>query len=232
VTKINISLEELLEAGAHFGHHSRRWNPKMEPYLHGVKDGVHIFDLVKTREALLAALEVLRKASSEGKVILFVGAKKQAKEKVREVAKNVGQPYVVERWLGGTLTNFDQILKSIKNMADMKKKLEEGYYKDYTKKEKLLIKRQIEKDEKVFGGISEIKKVPDVMVVIDTHREAGAVKEASKLGIETIGVVDSNSDPYVVDWPIPMNDDGTRALELILDLLEKAILAGKKKGKK
>jgi len=188
--------------------------------------------LVKTREALLAALEVLRKASSEGKVILFVGAKKQAKEKVREVAKNVGQPYVVERWLGGTLTNFDQILKSIKNMADMKKKLEEGYYKDYTKKEKLLIKRQIEKDEKVFGGISEIKKVPDVMVVIDTHREAGAVKEASKLGIETIGVVDSNSDPYVVDWPIPMNDDGTRALELILDLLEKAILAGKKKGKK
>ncbi|KKS80778.1 MAG: 30S ribosomal protein S2 [Candidatus Woesebacteria bacterium GW2011_GWC1_43_10b] len=232
MTKINISLEELLEAGAHFGHHSRRWNPKMEPYLHGVKDGVHIFDLVKTREALLAALEVLRKASSEGKVILFVGAKKQAKEKVREVAKNVGQPYVVERWLGGTLTNFDQILKSIKNMADMKKKLEEGYYKDYTKKEKLLIKRQIEKDEKVFGGISEIKKVPDVMVVIDTHREAGAVKEASKLGIETIGVVDSNSDPYVVDWPIPMNDDGTRALELILDLLEKAILAGKKKGKK
>ena len=232
MTKINISLEELLEAGAHFGPHSRRWNPKMEPYLHGVKDGVHIFDLVKTREALLAALEVLRKASSEGKVILFVGAKKQAKEKVREVAKNVGQPYVVERWLGGTLTNFDQILKSIKNMADMKKKLEEGYYKDYTKKEKLLIKRQIEKDEKVFGGISEIKKVPDVMVVIDTHREAGAVKEASKLGIETIGVVDSNSDPYVVDWPIPMNDDGTRALELILDLLEKAILAGKKKGKK
>ena len=232
MTKINISLEELLEAGAHFGHHSRRWNPKMEPYLHGVKDGVHIFDLVKTREALLAALEVLRKASSEGKVILFVGAKKQAKEKVREVAKNVGQPYVVERWLGGTLTNFDQILKSIKNMADMKKKLEEGYYKDYTKKEKLLIKRQIEKDEKVFGGISEIKKVPDVMVVIDTHREAGAVKEARKLGIETIGVVDSNSDPYVVDWPIPMNDDGTRALELILDLLEKAILAGKKKGKK
>ena len=225
---VKISLKKLLETGAHFGHQARRWNPKMKPFLYGTQEGVHIFDLTKTKKQLEEALEVLKKASKEGKKILFVGTKKQAKEKVKEVALATGSFYVNERWLGGTLTNFEQIGKSIKNLSEMKTKKEAGEYKHFTKKERLLIEREIARLERFFGGIAGLEELPELLVVIDTRREAGAVKEAQSNDILVIGVVDSNCDPTKVTYPIPMNDDATKAIEYVLSLMEEAILDGKK----
>jgi small subunit ribosomal protein S2 len=227
---IQANLKDLLEAGAHFGHQSRRWNPKMEEYLHGVQDGVHIFDLIKTKELFDEALEAIETASRQNKKILLVGTKKQAKEKVAKVAKEAGIYYVNERWLGGTLTNFDMIRKSIKKLKDMKEKMSKGEYKSFTKKERLLIEREIDRLERFFGGIAALDSVPDMLVIIDIKREFGAVVEAESMGIETVAVVDTNCDPTLVDYPIPMNDDATRCVEYALDLVKQAILAGKKKG--
>ncbi len=218
-----ITLEKLLESGAHLGHQAKRWNPKMSQYLYGVKDGVSVFDLAKTKEALEEALDVLKKAKKDGKVILFVGTKKQAKEKVEEVAKAAGQPYIVERYLGGTLSNFDQIVRSIKKINDLKAQFAAGEYGDYTKKEKLLLSRKIEKMENIYGGILTMAKLPDMLFVVDTHNEIGAVKEATRLKIPVVGIVDSNADPDMVDYPIPMNDDATAAIELVLDLIKEAL---------
>lgn len=223
-----ISLEELLERSAHFGHQARRWNPKMARYLYGIQDGVHVFDLVKTKEALEEALETLTNATKEDRVILLLGTKKQAKDKVLEIAQKTGCPYVVERWLGGTLTNFDQIKRSLTKLAEMKAKMASGDYDKYTKKERLLLEREIVRLERFFGGLTSLEKMPDILFVVDTHKELGAVKEARKKGVETVGIVDSNSDPTMVDWPIPMNDDSGKALEYVLDLVGEAILKGKK----
>lgn len=220
---IKVTLEELLEAGAHFGHQARRWNPKMEEYLYGVREGVHIFDLAKTREALLVALEVLGKAVREGKVVLLVGTKKQAAVKVAEVAKEAGIPYVNERWLGGTLTNFNQIATSVKKLKDLKEKLAGGEFAGYTKKERLLIQREIDRLERYFGGISTLEKRPDLMIIVDTHKEKAAVREAKRVGVETIGITDSNADPMEVTYPIPMNDDATKSLEYVLNLIGQAL---------
>jgi len=227
-----VSLKELIESGAHFGHQSRRWNPKMAPYLYGVKEGVHVFDLTKTKEKLEEALSVLTSLAREGKTILFVGTKKQTKEKVREVAQTTGAFYINERWLGGILTNFEQIRKSTKNLGDFKAKMAAGEYKSYTKKERLLIEREIARLERFFGGIATLTRIPDVLVIVDIKKEIGAVKEAIVKGVEVVGIVDSNSDPTLVDYPIPMNDDATRAIEYVLDLMKEAILEGKKKIKK
>jgi small subunit ribosomal protein S2 len=229
---VTVSLKELVEAGAHFGHQSRRWNPKIREYIYTVEDGSHLFDLTKTKEKLEEALAFLTKEASEGKTILFVGTKKQAKVKTKEIAKEIGMPYVTERWLGGILTNFDQIRNSIKKLADMKKKKEEGEYKKYTKKERILIDREIDRLERFFGGMSFLNEKPDVLVIIDTKKEAGAVKEATKEGVEVVGVVDSNSDPTLVDYPVPMNDDATKAIDYVMGLFAKAIMEGKKKIKK
>jgi small subunit ribosomal protein S2 len=228
---IKISLEELLETGAHYGHQAKRWNPKMSPYLYGVQEGVHVFDLVKTKEALEEALSILKKTSAEGKVILLLGSKKQIKDKIIEIGKETGCPYVSERWLGGTLTNFDQIKRSLDKLAEMKEKLAAGEYKKYTKKERLLIEREIARLERFFGGMSSLEKLPDLIFIVDTHKEISAVKEAKRAKIETIGIVDSNADPSLIDYPIPMNDDATKALEYVLNLIKEAILEGKKKKK-
>ena len=219
----NITLESLLEAGAHLGHQAKRWNPRMGKYLYGVRDGVSVFDLAKTKIALEEALDILKKAKKEGKVILLVGTKKQAKKKVEEVAKVVGQPYVVERFLGGTLSNFDQILKSIKTITDLKDQFAAGEFGDYTKKERLLIDRKIKKSEVIYGGIMSMKKLPDMLFVIDTHKEIGAVREAVRLNIPVVGVTDSNADPDMVDYAIPMNDDATAAIDLVMDLVKEAL---------
>jgi len=229
---IKVSLKELLEAGAHFGHQSRRWNPKMEPYLYGVEKGVHLFDLTKTKKALEKTLEVLKEASGAGKVILFVGTKKQAKEKIREIAQATGCPYVNERWLGGTLTNFEQIQKSIKKLSEMKEKKEAGEYKHFTKKERLLLDREIARLERFFGGMANLEGLPDFLVVIDVKREAGAIKEAQMKGVATVAIVDSNSDPTGIDYVIPMNDDASKAIDYVLSLIQKAIQEGKTKSKK
>ncbi len=231
MTEIDISLEKLLEVGAHFGHQTRRWNPKMAPFIYGEKQGVHIFDLVKTRQALLEALSAIQEAVKKGKIILFVGTKKQVKEKLQKVAEQTGYPYVTNRWLGGTLTNFDQLQKSIKKLAELKEKMQKGEYNQLTKRERLLKTRLIKKLEDKFGGISKLTKLPDLLIIIDTHKESGALTEALKKKIPVVGVVDSNADPTKVTWPIPMNDDATKALDFVLSLIEQAITDARK-GKK
>jgi small subunit ribosomal protein S2 len=226
-----ISLEKMVEAGAHFGHQMRRWNPQMRDYLHSVKDGVFVFDLVKTGELLEEALNVLTDASKNGKTILIVGTKKQVKEATKALAKETGIFSVTERWLGGTFTNFGQIKRSVTKLTDTKAKLASGGYADFTKKERLLIARDVEKLERMFGGLVGMNKLPDVMLVIDTHREQSAVTEARRMKIPTIGVVDSNGDASDVDYPIPMNDDASTALEYVLGLFEGAILEGQGRTK-
>lgn len=223
---IKVSLKTLIESGAHFGHQARRWNPKMTEYLYGEQDGVHVFDLIKTKEALSEALEMIKTFSKEGKKILLLGTKKQAKDKVIEIGQSSGCFYVSERWLGGTITNFDQIKKSTRKLTDLKEKMGKGEFKTYTKKERLLIDREIARLNRFFGGIVEMEKIPDLLVVIDTKREVTAVKEARMKGIEVIGIVDSNSDPTMVDYPIPMNDDATKALDYVIGLFGEAIREG------
>lgn len=231
-SKIDVSLKDLLEAGAHFGHHARRWNPKMKDYLYGVENKVHVFDLVQTKEALEEALEVIAQAASEEKTIILVGTKKQAAEAIEKVAKATGVFYVNQRWLGGTITNFDQIKVSTKKLTEMKKKRAEGGYSEFTKRERLLLDREIDRLQRFFGGIEELKKTPDLIFVVDTKRETGAITEANKMDIETVAIVDSNSDPTVVTYPIPMNDDATQAVEYVLGLVQQAIEVGQKAVKK
>lgn len=222
--KVEVSLEKLLEAGAHFGHQAKRWNPRMKPYLYGVSEGIHVFDLIKTKEKLEEALEALRQAKKENKTVLFVGTKKQAQEKVKEVAIATGSFYITQRFLGGTFTNFEQIKKSIKKLRDLKEKMASGEFSSYTKKEKLLISREIENLEKNFAGISEMKQLPDLVIIIDTHKEYGALIESNKMGITTIGLVDSNANPDIVTYPIPINDDASNAINYVLELMKEALL--------
>jgi len=230
MAKINISLEDLVDAGAHFGHQTKRWNPKMKEYLYGSENGVHIFDLTLTKPLIEEALEFITKSVKEGKKVLILGTKKQIKDKVGEVAESIGTPYVNERWLGGTISNFEQMRRSIKKMQEMKENMSTGYYNKYTKKERLLIDREITRLEKFFGGIETLKGVPDVLFVIDTKREAAAVHEAVTKKIPVVGIVDSNSDPDLIDYPIPMNDDASKALEYVLNLVAEAIKIGKGKS--
>ncbi len=227
-----VSLDDLLNAGAHFGHQSRRWNPKMEEFLYGEDAGVHVFDLTKTKPMLEEALEYLRSVVAEGKSVLLLGTKKQIKEKVREIAEATGMPYVNERWLGGSFSNFEQMKRSLKKMEEMKDNMATGAYNKYTKKERLLIEREIARLERFFGGVKNIKDIPSVLFVIDTKREHGAVREANAKKIPVVGIVDSNADPDLVDYVIPMNDDASKALEYVLELVKEAILEGKGKIKK
>jgi len=231
MSNISVSLEDLLEAGAHFGHQARRWNPKIAPYLYGEKEGIHIFDLIKTKEKLVEALRFLEQKSSQDAVILFVGTKRQAREKIKEVAGRLGMPYVCNRWIGGLFTNFGQIKKSIDKLRVMQKSRSAGEYKNFTKKEQLLIDRRISRMESSLGGISSLETLPDVVLIIDTHTESTAVAEARKMQIPIVGLVDSNADPTLVDYPIPVNDDAVAAINLILDLVAKAIEEGKKSKK-
>jgi len=227
-----VSLKELLEAGAHFGHQARRWNPRIKPYIFDIQEGIHVFDLTKTKEKLEEALEFLKKSAKEGKSILFVGTKKQAKENVKEVAEKTGQFFVKERWLGGTLTNFEQIHKSLKKLEEMRTKRKAGDYKRFTKKERLDIDREIERLERFFGGLSGLERLPDILVIIDIKKEEVAIREALMTEVKTVALVDSNTDPTLVDYPIPMNDDATRAVAYVLDLMGKAILKGSKSKSK
>lgn len=222
-----VSLDELIKTGAHFGHQTKRWNPKMAEYLYGVKDGVHIFDLEKTARLLEEALEFLKDSAKKGKTVLFLGTKKQAKEIVKKVSEDTGNFYVNERFLGGTFTNFSQIKKSTDKLVDMKEKFKSGYYNTYTKKEKLLLEREVARLDRYFNGIVGIKEPPEVLVVIDIKREYQAINEARNKDVKVVALVDSNSDPALIDYPIPMNDDATKALEYVLGLMADAIKEGK-----
>ncbi len=223
------SLEELVKTGAHFGHQSRRWNPKMAEYLYGERGGVHIFDLTKTKERLDEALDVLKTHAKQGKTILFVGTKKQVKDKLAEVAKATKCFYINERWLGGTLSNFEQIKKSVRKLADLKKGMATGEFNQNTKKERLLMDREIERLEKIVGGLTGIETRPDIMVVVDTKKEYSVIREANSLKVPVIGFVDSNGDPDLIDYVLPINDDASRALDYVLDLMRDAILEGQGK---
>lgn len=227
----DVSLEALLDAGAHFGHQVKRWNPKMEPYIYAARDGVHIFDLAKTREALLEALQALKDVSSQGGTIIFVGTKRQARDLVRDAASKVGMPHVTARWLGGTLTNFEQMQRSIKKLQELKDGRENGKFADYTKRERVLIDKEISRMERIFGGITELREKPDMLFVVDTKREHIAVAEAQRVGIPVVGIVDTNADPMQADFPIPANDDAVKSISFILDAAVSAIEEGLKANK-
>lgn len=228
---MEIKLKDLLEAGCHFGHQTSRWNPKMKPYIFTARDKIHIFDLVKTKEGLEVAYDFIKKLVADGGKIVFVGTKRQAKEIVKETAIKVGMPYSSEHWIGGTITNWDQIKKNIDKLADLKKKKESGELKEFTKKENLLIDREIAKLENHFGGISTLEHIPEALFVVDVKKELGAVKEAKARGIKVIGLVDTNSNPDLVDFVIPANDDAVKSVQLILNVIEEAVEAGKKEMK-
>jgi small subunit ribosomal protein S2 len=221
----SFSMRQLLEAGVHFGHHTRRWNPKMSPYIFGVRNNVHILDLEQTVPMLHRALQAARDVVAGGGRVLFVGTKRQASEKLAESAKRCGQYYVNHRWLGGMLTNWKTISNSIKRLRDLDEQLDQGLA-GLTKKELLQLTRERDKLERALGGIKEMGGRPDILFVIDTNKEDIAVAEAAKLGIPVIAVVDSNSDPEGITYPIPGNDDALRAIATYLDLMADAVLDG------
>ena len=220
-----FTLRQLLEAGVHFGHHTRRWNPKMAPYLFGVRNGVHIIDLEQSVPLLYKALSAVRDVAAGGGRVLFVGTKRQAAERVAEAAKKCGQYYVNHRWLGGMLTNFKTISLSIKRLRELEEKLGQER-SGFTKKETLNLTRERDKLERALGGIKEMGGLPDILVVIDTNKESIAVQEANRLNLPVIAILDSNSDPDGVAFPIPGNDDAIRAIDMYCDLLSRAVLDG------
>jgi len=218
--------QQLLEAGVHFGHLKKKWNPKMLPYIFAEKNGIHIIDLNKTIEGLDEAAAALKSIAKSGKKIMFVATKKQAKEIVAEAATRANMPYVTERWLGGMLTNFSTIRKSVKKMLSIEKMLADGTMDSVTKKERLTLTRSKEKMEKVLGGISQMGRTPAALFMVDISHEHIALAEAKRLGISTFAMVDTNSDPTKVDFPIPANDDATKSIAIVTTYLTAAILEG------
>ncbi len=223
----NTSLQQqLLEAGVHFGHLRKKWNPKMLPYIYAEKKGIHIIDLNKTVECLQEASGALKSIAKSGKKIMFVGTKKQAKEIITECARRVNMPYVTERWLGGMLTNFNTVRKSVKKMQSIEKMLTDGSFDNITKKERLQLARDKEKMEKVLGGIAQLGRVPAALLIFDIGHEHIALAEAKRLGIQTFGIVDTNCDPNKVDFPVPGNDDATKSLAILANFITAAIAEG------
>lgn len=223
----NTSLQQqLLDAGVHFGHLRKKWNPKMLPYIFAEKKGIHIIDLNKTTESLQEVSGILKQIARSGKKIMFVGTKKQAKEIVTECAKRINMPYVTERWLGGMLTNFNTVRKSVKKMQSIEKMLSDGTLESITKKERLTLTRDKEKMEKVLGGIAQLGRVPAALFLIDIGHEHIALAEAKRLGVLTFGMVDTNCDPNKVDYAIPANDDATKSIAIIVNYITAAIAEG------
>jgi small subunit ribosomal protein S2 len=223
----NTSLQQqLLEAGVHFGHLKKKWNPKMLPYIFAEKKGIHIIDLNKTVEGLQETAAVMKQMAKAGKKILFVATKKQAKEIVTECAQKVNMPYVTDRWLGGMLTNFNTVRKSVKKMQSIEKMLNDGTFDSITKKERLQLSRDKEKMEKVLGGIANMSRIPAALFLVDIGHEHIALAEARRLGVTTLGVVDTNCDPNKVDYFIPANDDATKSIAIITQYITAAIAEG------
>ena len=221
-----ISHKEMLEAGVHFGHLKRKWNPKMLPYIFAERKGIHLIDLNKTSETLEEAAHAVRQIVKSGRKVLFVATKKQAKEVVKAEAKRANMPFVTERWLGGMLTNFATIRRSVKKMESIRKLLDDKSTTSLTKKERLLLSRQLQKLDMVLGGIEHLNRVPAAVYVVDITYEDIAIKEAKKLGIRTLGMVDTNSNPNSIDFPIPSNDDAANSIHLITRCLAEAAIAG------
>ncbi|MCG2686262.1 30S ribosomal protein S2 [Candidatus Parcubacteria bacterium] len=220
------SLTDLLKAGAHFGHTSRRWNPKMAPFIFTKKSGVHIFDLVETRECLSRACQFLYDVAQKGGTIIFLGTKRQAQGIIKTEAQRCGAMYITERWLGGTLTNFEQVQGSSKRLIDLEKRMRDGEFDHYTKKERLGIDRQIGKLERMVGGIRDLEEKPGALFIVDVRREKTAVREAVRVGVPIAAVVDSNSDPESITYPIPGNDDASRSIGILVGTVANAIELG------
>ncbi|MBS1271517.1 MAG: 30S ribosomal protein S2 [Candidatus Marinimicrobia bacterium] len=225
-----VNLEALIGAGTHFGHLTSKWNPKMKPYIFMEKNGIHIIDLKQTINGLDKALDKVRAVVKDGGDILFVGTKKQAKDILREEASRCGMFYVVERWLGGTLTNFSTIKRSIRRLKQLEKDSTSGLYENLTKKEVLELEREREKLETLHSGIKEMKRYPEMLFVVDTELEDIAVAEADRLDIPVVAIVDTNADPEIVDYPIPANDDSIRTIALITRQISNAVLEARGKS--
>ncbi len=221
------SLEEMLKAGMHFGHRTNRWHPKMAPYIFTAKNGVYIINLKKSQEKLREALEFMTKLAAENKNILFVGTKNQVAESLKKMALAIGQPYIVGKWLGGYLTNFAVVKKSVKKYLDLLERREAGKLEKYTKKERLNFEREIKKLELSVGGLTALNKLPDALFIWDIREEETALKEAKQKHIPIVAVCDTNVNPEEVNYPIPANDDSTKTIRLILDCLEAAMLEAK-----
>ncbi|MFH5882685.1 30S ribosomal protein S2 [Halalkalibaculum sp. DA3122] len=220
------NLEELLKSGAHFGHLTRRWNPKMKEFIFMERNGIHIIDLKKTEQYLQNALEEVTKLARAGKTILFVGTKKQAQDIVKTEAIRCGMPYVTHRWLGGMLTNFSTVKKSIGRMEEIDRMSKDGTFEDLTKKEALMLEREQDKLEQTLGGIANMNHLPGAVFIVDTIKENIAVKEAVKLHIPIVAMVDTNSDPDIPDYIVPCNDDSARTIQLITSMVADAIIEG------
>ncbi len=220
------SVEELLKSGAHFGHLTRRWNPKMKEFIFMARNGIHIIDLKKTEQYLTEALEEVAKLSRSGKTILFVGTKKQAQEIIKTEAIRCGMPFVTHRWLGGMLTNFSTVRKSISRMEEIEKMKQDGTFDELTKKEGLMLERERIKLEQTLGGIANMTRLPGAVFVVDTIKEHIAINEAVKLNIPIIAMVDTNSDPDIPDYIVPANDDSARTIQLVTSLVADAIIEG------
>lgn len=224
------SMQELLEAGVHFGHQVRRGNPKMKPYVYGAREGVHIIDLAKSEEMLKAAAEAAYELGKNNKVMLLVGTKKQAREIIEALGKEVQTPYITSKWVGGLLTNFDEIKKNIKRLSDLREEKEKGSLTRYTKKERLLISRKLDKFQENLGGVSDLLKVPDALFIVDAVADATAVKEGQRVGVTLLGFSDTNANPNDFDYPIAANDDGIKSIKLIAETVIQAYGEGKKVG--
>ena len=222
----SFSMRQLIEAGAHFGHNTRRWNPKMAPFLFGVRNGIHIIDLQQTVPALHRGMQAVRDVAAGGGRVLFVGTKRAATDIVAESAKRCGQYYVNHRWLGGMLTNWKTISQSIKRLREIEEQMASGAVQGLTKKEQLNLDRDREKLDRALGGIKEMGGLPDILVIIDTNKESLAVQEARKLNIPVVAILDSNSDPEGVTYQIPGNDDAQRAIQTYCDLFAGSVLDG------
>ena len=222
-----VAMKQLLEAGVHFGHQTRRWDPKMAEYIFQARNGIHIIDLQKTSKKLDEAYAFVKEQAEEGKTVLFVGTKKQAQECMKEAALKCGMFYVDQRWLGGMLTNFGTIQKRIQRLKDLEAMEQDGTFDVLPKKEVILLKKEMEKLERNLGGIKEMNELPGVIFLVDPKKERIAILEAKKLGIPVIGLVDTNCSPVDVDYPIPGNDDAIRAVKLITDVMANAVIEGK-----
>lgn len=223
-----VNLSELLEAGVHFGHQSRRWNPKMFPYIYAERNGIHIIDLVQTSQLLTQACEFARQSAEEGKKFLFVGTKRQASSVISQEAERCGAYYINQRWLGGILTNWFTIRTRVERLKDLEYKEETGYLDQLPKKETAILRRELEKLRKNLTGIKNMKRLPDLVVIVDQKRESTAVQECRTLGIPIISILDSNCDPDLTDIPIPGNDDAIRSIKLIIGKLADSICEGNK----
>lgn len=226
------TINQLLESGAHFGHQSRRWNPKMGQYIFTAKEGIHIIDLEKTEKLLKEAAEFLKKVASVGGAIIFLATKKQAAEIVRQEAERAGAMHLTHRWVGGLLTNWESVQKTIQKLPNLEDQLKEAKEKGLTKKEQLLIQREIDKLNQFIGGIRNLEGKPAALFIVDSRKEDNAVREAAKMGVPTVAIVDTNSDPTKVTYPIPANDDAIKSISVIVKAAADAVEEGRRLGEK